>query len=233
MFTHDEIWQALDTLAQKQGLSASGLARQAGLDATSFNPSKRYKPDGRPRWPSTESLSKVLTCQNMTLADFVELTTDIAPSTATSSAGANDIPSGSIIHVPIFSDNLNLLDRFLTQNGTIRHSLPNGASQTMRAILSQETSAPQSVWGIKLETQRYAPRLFRYQTVIFTSDPSELGEHDIVATNLGQGTKLYSLKTMTHRSITLVPLDSSAEQKPIKCAHSDLGWLARAIQIIL
>ena len=40
--------------------SASGLAKRAGLDPTSFNKSKRVTGEGRPRWPSTESLAKVL-----------------------------------------------------------------------------------------------------------------------------------------------------------------------------
>ena len=57
---HDDIWRALDTLAAEYGLSSSGLAKRAGLDATTFNPSKRRMPDGRPRWPGTESLAKVL-----------------------------------------------------------------------------------------------------------------------------------------------------------------------------
>jgi len=57
---HADIWRALDTLAAEHGLSASGLAKRAGLDSTTFNPSKRIMPDGRARWPSTESLSKAL-----------------------------------------------------------------------------------------------------------------------------------------------------------------------------
>jgi len=57
---HADVWRALDTLAAEHGLSASGLAKKAGLDATTFNPSKRIMPDGRARWPSTESVAKAL-----------------------------------------------------------------------------------------------------------------------------------------------------------------------------
>lgn len=60
MLSHDAIWQAIDRLALRHNLSPSGLARMAGLDATIFNPSKRVKSDGRPRWPSTESIAKIL-----------------------------------------------------------------------------------------------------------------------------------------------------------------------------
>jgi len=60
VLSHDKVWAAIDALASQNGLSPSGLARLAGLDPTTFNPSKRVAGDGRPRWPSTESLAKIL-----------------------------------------------------------------------------------------------------------------------------------------------------------------------------
>lgn len=60
MLSHGDIWNAIDAIAERHGLSASGLARLAGLDATAFNKSKRVSKDGRERWPSTESVAKVL-----------------------------------------------------------------------------------------------------------------------------------------------------------------------------
>jgi len=70
---HEEIWRALDALAAEAGMSASGLARRAGLDATTFNPSKRRMPDGRARWPSTESLAKALDAAGASLETFAHL----------------------------------------------------------------------------------------------------------------------------------------------------------------
>jgi phage repressor protein C with HTH and peptisase S24 domain len=70
---HADIWRALDTLAEENGLSASGLAKRSGLDPTTFNPSKRIMPDGRSRWPSTESLAKALDATNASLEDFAAL----------------------------------------------------------------------------------------------------------------------------------------------------------------
>ena len=70
---HDDIWRALDTLAAESGLSASGLAKAAGLDPTTFNPSKRTMPDGRARWPSTDSLAKVLNATGASLEAFTAL----------------------------------------------------------------------------------------------------------------------------------------------------------------
>ncbi len=73
MFTHEDVWRAIDMLARKNNLSTSALARKAGLDATSFNRSKRVTPKGRPRWPSSESLAKVLACTNTPLEEFTAL----------------------------------------------------------------------------------------------------------------------------------------------------------------
>lgn len=70
--THEQLWRALDTLAAEKGLSPSGLARLAGLDPTSFNRSKRVGARG-PRWPSTESLSRVLAASGVGLDAFAAL----------------------------------------------------------------------------------------------------------------------------------------------------------------
>src|SRR5580698_6784897 len=76
MLSHDQIWTALDRLAERAGLSASGLAKQAGLDPTTFNKSKRVTPDGRERWPSTESVAKALGAANSSIDSFVQLIGD-------------------------------------------------------------------------------------------------------------------------------------------------------------
>jgi phage repressor protein C with HTH and peptisase S24 domain len=70
---HDDIWRAIDTLAAEHGLSPSGLARRAGLDPTSFNVSKRRTADGKLRWPSTESVAKLLEATGARLDDFTAL----------------------------------------------------------------------------------------------------------------------------------------------------------------
>jgi len=76
--THDQIWAALDRLAERAGLSPSGLAKRSGLDPTTFNKSKRITPDGRQRWPSTESVSKALAAANSSIDTFVQLIGDAA-----------------------------------------------------------------------------------------------------------------------------------------------------------
>lgn len=73
MLTHSNLWLALDQLAQMHGLSPSGLAKKAGLNITSFNPSKRISSDGRKRWPSTESIARVLNATETSCTDFALL----------------------------------------------------------------------------------------------------------------------------------------------------------------
>jgi len=74
--THDWIWRAIDTLARRNSYTPSGLARLAGLDPTAFNRSKRLTPEGRPRWPSTESIAKILEATKTSLDEFATLEWD-------------------------------------------------------------------------------------------------------------------------------------------------------------
>ena len=76
ILTHAQVWTALDRLAERAGLSASGLAKRSGLDPTTFNKSKRVTGDGRARWPSTESVSKALAATNSSIETFVQLIGD-------------------------------------------------------------------------------------------------------------------------------------------------------------
>src|SRR6202047_1606163 len=74
--THEQIWTALDRLAGRSGISPSMLAKRAGLDPTTFNKSKRVTPDGRERWPSTESVAKALAATPSSHETFVQLIGD-------------------------------------------------------------------------------------------------------------------------------------------------------------
>jgi phage repressor protein C with HTH and peptisase S24 domain len=73
MFSHKQVWAAIDTIAERYGFSASGLAKKSGLDPTSFNPSKRNGPDGRPRWPTTESIANLLEAAGASVEEFADL----------------------------------------------------------------------------------------------------------------------------------------------------------------
>lgn len=71
MLTHGQIWTAIDRIAADHDMTPSGLAKRAGLDPTAFNKSKRIGKDAKPRWPSTESIAKILEALNIPLSDFL------------------------------------------------------------------------------------------------------------------------------------------------------------------
>lgn len=70
---YENVWNAVDKLAMSRGLSPSGLAKLAGLDATTFNKSKRTRPDGKNRWPSLDSINKLLEVCNLSFEQFYNL----------------------------------------------------------------------------------------------------------------------------------------------------------------
>ncbi len=91
---HQDVWRGIDQLASRHGLTPSGLAKLAGLDPTAFNPSKRIAKDGRERWPSTESLSRVLEAVGASLDEFTGFVQDryqglAAPLIGMAQAGAD------------------------------------------------------------------------------------------------------------------------------------------------
>lgn len=76
---HSQIWAAVDALAARHDLTPSALAKLAGLDATTFNKSKRGSAgrggkDDKPRWPSTESVAKALDAVGESFESFAALT---------------------------------------------------------------------------------------------------------------------------------------------------------------
>ena len=91
MLAHEEVWTAIDALAQRNGLSPSGLARRSGLDPTTFNKSKRHAADGRPRWPSTESIAKILKATNTSINELF-------------SNGSHPVNTADGIAVPLLGD---------------------------------------------------------------------------------------------------------------------------------
>jgi phage repressor protein C with HTH and peptisase S24 domain len=98
---HDDIWRAIDSLAAEQGLSASGLARRAGLDATAFNPSKRIGGDGRARWPSTESVAKVLAATGTGIEAFAALVTGIPAAQGRGGGGGGANAHNAVRRIPL------------------------------------------------------------------------------------------------------------------------------------
>ncbi len=89
---HEDIWRAIDLMAEGHGLSTSGLAKKAGLDPTTFNPSKRQTSNGKKRWPSTESLAKVLETTGEDLSYFARMAQDGDDGNSTKIVEQHDFP---------------------------------------------------------------------------------------------------------------------------------------------
>ena len=68
--------KAIDSFAKAKGTTASGLARMSGLNPTTFNKSKRMTEYGQERWPSTQSLSKILNATNTSFSEFAKYIQD-------------------------------------------------------------------------------------------------------------------------------------------------------------
>ncbi len=73
MKEHEKIWNAIYKLAELNKLSPSKLAKKSGLDKTTFNKSKQFYKTGQARWPSTESIYKILKTTNTTIEEFCKL----------------------------------------------------------------------------------------------------------------------------------------------------------------
>lgn len=102
MLTHEQIWAAIDALAEVKQLTASGLARNSGLDPTSFNKSKRHTANGRQRWPSTESLAKALHATQITMSEFVKFAEEAgAPRPTQSKMPNQNYPMPASQNVPL------------------------------------------------------------------------------------------------------------------------------------
>ncbi|MCL2339198.1 MAG: hypothetical protein FWC51_04585 [Proteobacteria bacterium] len=70
--THNDIWGAIESFAHDHKMSCSGLARSAHLDPTTFNRSKRWSQYGQERWPSMQSISKILAATGADIDDFMK-----------------------------------------------------------------------------------------------------------------------------------------------------------------
>lgn len=159
MFTHSKLWNAIDQLAKSNGYSASGLAKKAGLDPTSFNKSKRKGPDGKPRWPSTESLSKVLAATESTMSDFTDLMgeksaakkeTPAALEAPTPVAPAAPIPSTR--NLPLLQDDIASDPTTFDDNG-----FPSNSNPSFFSMPDGQPDLSQAAWALEITSSAFAP----------------------------------------------------------------------------
>lgn len=206
MLKHDDVWRAIDVLARQYNLSPSGLARQAGLDPTTFNKSKRITPQGKKRWPSTESIAKILTATGASLAEFVNIVGE-----ENASAIAQRIPS---------------LD--------ISQSAKDGFFDAQGAPLNEdwdEVLAPhiedRKAFALEINGNRYEP-VYRDGDLVVVSPGASIRRGDRVLIKQQDGSVMIcQLIRESARRIELAQVGNA--DSSIDLQNKDVAWMSRII----
>jgi len=210
MFSHDRIWAAIDALAARNRLSASGLARRAGLDPTTFNKSKRNAGDGRPRWPSTESLSKVIQSTGTSLEEFTALVRG---------SGDELSPTRGTTSVPLLG---------FAQAGTGGYfddaGFPVGQGWDE---ISLPTTGDEAVYALEVSGHSMMP-LYRDGDVVIVSPSSSVRRGDRVVVRTRDGEVMAKiLQRRTSRSIELGSVNP--DYPDLHFAVDQIEWMARIL----
>lgn len=204
MVSHDQIWAAIDHLAERYGLSPSALARRAGLDATTFNPSKRKGPDGRDRWPSTESIAKVLTATGAGLDEFTRLVEERSPARTVPLVGLAQAGQG----------------RVFTEDG-----VPEGVCE--RVELPEAAGAPG--FAIEVQGDSMLP-LYRSGDVLIVDPAAPVRKGDrVVLRTKGNEVMAKEVRRRTAKQIDLTSLNPEHGDRTI--AVADIAWMARVMWV--
>jgi len=203
ILTHDQIWVALDRLAERAGLSPSGLAKRAGLDPTTFNRSKRVTPDGRERWPSTESIAKALAATGASIDTF---------------AGLVDGEADDGHSVPLLGFAQAGASGAFDESG-----LPSGKGWTEVAL----PAAEDRMFALEISGDALAP-VYRDGDVILVSPgaPVRKGDRVVVKTMAGD-VIVATLKRRAAKVLELQPLDPAQAERTM--AASEVGWIVRIV----
>src|SRR5713101_4025881 len=205
MLSHAQIWTALDRLAVLAGLSPSGLAKKSGLDPTTFNKSKRITPDGRARWPSTESVAKSLAATGATLDQFVALISEEVR------------PPGKSVPLISFTE-AGASGRF-DDNG-----FPSGEGWDAIPFPAVEDT---HAYALEITGDSLLP-MYRDGTRIIVSPAAPLrrGDRVIVKTRSGE-MMLRELKRKTAKTLELKSLNPEGPDSML--AAEDVLWVARIV----
>jgi phage repressor protein C with HTH and peptisase S24 domain len=204
ILTHDQIWVALDRLAERAGLSPSGLAKRAGLDPTTFNRSKRVTADGRERWPSTESIAKALAATDASIGTFARLIDD----------DAGDARSVPLLGFPLAG----------TSGAFDETGLPSGKGWTETALPTAEDGR---TFALEIAGDALAP-VYRDGDIILVSPDTPIRKGDRVVVSSKSGEVIVAtLKRRTAKALDLQPLDASHAERTM--AANEVAWIARIV----
>ena len=206
ILTHEQVWSALDRLAERAGLSASGLARKSGLDPTTFNKSKRITSDGRERWPSTESIARALAAAGSSIDSFVQLIGDAARTGQS---------------VPLLG---------FAQAGAGQHfdndGFPVGKGWDEMALPSVNDD---HAYALEISGDQMRP-VYRDGDVIVISPATAIRRGDRVVVKLVDGeVMLGELKRRTAKTLELQSLNPSQADHTL--AAAEVKWIARIVWV--
>ena len=219
MLSHERIWSALDALAERHGLSASGLARRAGLDPTTFNKSKRCGSDGRDRWPSTESLAKVLDATGSSLDEFMSLVRG-GPQ-----AGGSSFPEGAF---PPQAGSIPLLGFAQAGSGGFFDDggFPAGQGWDVVDFPAQPGNRP-GVYALEVQGESMMP-LYRDGDILIVEPGAQIRRGDRVVVRSREGEVMAKvLNRQSARSVELVSLNPEHPTRSFDLGEID--WMARII----
>lgn len=210
MLSHDGVWAAIDALAERYSLSASGLAKRAGLDSTAFNKSKRLASDGRPRWPSTESLAKIIEATGATLDEFMDLLNGRADPDA--------LPPQRPT-VPLVGFAQAGAGGFFDDAG-----FPAGQGWDLIELPAQSTA---NSYALKVQGDSMLP-LYRNGDVLIVEPGAVVrkGDRVVVKTNGGE-VMAKVLERQTAQSVSLLSLNPEHPNRDI--AMAEVEWVARIV----
>lgn len=210
MLTHEQIWRGVDRLALHNSLTPSGLAKRAGLDPTTFNKSKRITHEGKQRWPSTESISKILEATQTSFLDFVGLIDQEAAVTT----GLGDMRLKSIRLSAVSEKNFDSAG-FPNSNEWEEIEFPQ-IEDTHSYVLEIDKSSKNS--------------FLRSGDLVVVAPSSSVRRHDRAFAFSSDGTLHFgTLKKKTASQITMQPFDNPNNEYSI--STNSILWISRIIWI--
>ncbi len=216
MLSHEQIWGAIDRLAERHDLTPSGLARRAGLDPTSFNKSKRLSSDGRLRWPSTELIAKVLDATGSTMEQFMGF---MRPANGFSGRDGAFPPQTSSI--PLLGFAQAGAGGFFDDGG-----FPAGQGWDV-VEFPVAPSQKAGVYALEVQGESMMP-LYRDGDVLIVEPGAQVRRNDRVVVKTREGEVMAKvLLRQSPRSIELMSLNPEHPNRTIEL--SDVDWIARII----
>ena len=218
MLSHDRIWAAVDALAKSHSLSASGLARKAGLDPTSFNKSKRFTGEGRARWPSTESIAKALRATGTSLSDFMALVEDHVPDVSEIMSKYSLPP---LRNVPLLGFAEAGSGGFFDDGG-----FPAGQGWDVVDFPAQPSDRP-GVYALEVQGDSMLP-LYRDGDILIVEPGAQIRRGDRVVVRSREGEVMAKvLNRQSARSVELISLNPDHPNRSFDV--KDIDWMARII----